>query len=166
MPLINHLKRTIGPLFPQAIVYNQSTHPIYIVIDCTIAEHASTAHSIVVLPPKKNTFELGIQDPEGIITKLHLKRDTQNIIWAPLFTALVKTPAGSHVWVHEASDSLVTYTHKGVGLLGHIARLVRIAPSIKDTNRFSNGRFVPPLSHSILREAYDALAQSLPAENP
>ncbi len=153
-------------MFPQAIVYNQSDTPVYIVIDCSSEEYESTAHSIVVLPPQRNTFELGINDPDGIITPKHLKRDTKNRIWAPLFTPLVKTPAGSHVWVHKASNSLVTYTHKGAGLLGHIARLVRIAPSIKDINQFSNGRFAPPLSHSILREAYDTLAQSLPAENP
>lgn len=160
------VKKQISPLFPQAIVYNNTPVPIYIIIDCTWNDHHSTAHSIVELAANSNTKECGIHDPEAIICAEHLRVDDQGNIWAPRFTPLIKTPAGSKVHVHDASTALVAYTDQASGTLGHLARIVRIRPSIKDTNRFSNGQFVSPIVESPLFKAYTILAQTLKEETP
>ena len=160
------IKKQISPLFPQAIVYNKTSVPIYIIIDCTWNDHKSTAHSIVELPSNHDTKECGFHDPEGIICAEHLRVDDQGNIWAPRFTPLIKTPAGSSVYVHDASTALVSYTDKASGTLGHLARIFRIRPSIKDTNRFSNGRFVSPIVGSPMHGAYTKIAHMLKEEHP
>lgn len=161
----NILKKIFSPLFPHAIVHNQTEETIYIVVDCTQTDHQSTAHSIMALPPHQNTLDIGIFDPEAIILGKHLRRDQRNQIWAPLYTPLIKTPAGSEVWVHNATGDIVSYTSKGIGTMGSLAVHTHIQPSIKDTNRFSKGRFVCPLPHSPLYPQYQNLAQSLPWES-
>ena len=160
------LKQTISPLFPQAVVYNNTPVPIYIIIDGSKKDHRSRAHSIVELPSQSNTKEQGIHDPEAIISYVHLRCDTKGSIWAPRFTPVIKTPAGSIVHVQDASGDVVSYRDQSAGILGTVVRLVRIRPSIKDTNSFSNGRFVSPVVDSPLFDAYTTLAQTLIKEEP
>ena len=166
MMLPQKLKRIITPLFPQAVIYNNTSNLLYIIIDGTPHDHQSRAHSIVGLPPHSNTKDQGIDDPEAIISPLFLRCDDQGSIWAPRFTPVVKTPAGSIVHIHESHHAIPHYSHQSAGILGTLARAVRIRPSIKDTNSFSNGRFVSPIVASPLFNAYTTLAQTLKKEEP
>ena len=166
MMLPQKLKRIITPLFPQAVVYNKTSYLLYIVVDGTREDHQSSSHSIVGLPPHSNTKVQGIDDPEAIISSVFLRRDAQGNIWAPRFTPVLKTPAGSIVHIHESHQAIPHYSHESAGILGTLARAMRIRPSIKDTNSFSNGRFVSPIVASPLFNAYTTLAQTLKQEEP
>lgn len=165
MTLPRTLKQNISRLFPQAVVYNNAPVPIYIIIDGSKKDHRSRAHSVVELPPQSNTKDQGIDDPEAIISFSCLRCDAQGLVWAPRFTPVIKTPAGSIVHVHNASGTLVQYSDESAGILGTFARLVRIRPSIKDTNHFSGGQFVSPVADSPLYGAYTTLAQTVKQED-
>ena len=164
MKLSQKLKQKITPLFPQAVVYNNTSVPLYIIIDGTKKDHNSNAHSIVELPPQSNTKDRGIDDPEAIISFRFLRCDAKGTIWAPRFTPLVKTPAGSIVHVHNTFSAIPEYSHQSAGILGTLARLIRIRPSVKDTNQFSNGLFVSPIVDSPLLDAYTTLSRTLKQE--
>ena len=166
MILTQKIKQTITPIFPQAVVFNNTPTPIYIIIDGHPKHHRSSAHSIVSLPPHSNTKDQGIDDPEAIISSVFLRCDAKGNIWAPRFTPVIKTPAGSIVHVHDSSSAIAQYSHQSAGILGTLARLIRIQPSIKDTNSFSKGRFVSPIVDSPLFDAYTTLAQNLKQEKP
>ena len=166
MKLAQTLKKKVSSIFPQAVVHNNTPVPIYIIIDGSKKDHHSSAHSIVQLPPNSNTEDHGIDDPEAIISYFHLRRDAQGSIWAPRFTPVIKTPAGSIVHVHDASGTIASYSDQSAGIMGSLARLVRIRPSIKDTNSFSYGRFVSPIIDSPLYKAYKTLAQTVKKEEP
>ena len=122
---------------PESIVNNAGDHPILIVIDRMKGQYSGPGvHTIVELPPKTSTMEIGIDDPEGILLHKDAYRDNHGIIRAKESSQTLKTPAGSLVHISGTNQKGLIYETEVRGFWGIILTMMGIHPKYHDSRHF------------------------------